>query len=229
MTTAKELREQSAKGILAPPRTVTLPATAFATSWLNRPHGPMTVGLRRLSADELLAAEVKGRGRAQEIFPHASPFDPARIETAEIVRFHFILGKALCDPHDYRKNLWLDQQELASPNMLPVGPSKMVEPMRFTRDGLHRLFDELEILAIEGNPTWPEATDDELEDLGASLLDGSFIDDMEDVVDPGATEEDFRMHLDEFERDLRRFLKHIIEMRRNGPRTSMTAAVDTNH
>ncbi len=228
MTTAKEMRTQGATNILAPPRTVVLPPTAFATAWLNRPRGPMTVGLRRVSADELLAAEVRGRTRAQEIFPNSSPFDPARIETAEIIRFHFVLGKALCDPHDYRKNLWLDQQELSSSNMLPVGPSKMVEPMRFTRDGLHRLFDELEILSIEGNPTWPEATDEELEELGVALLDGSFLEDLEEVIDPGASEEEFRMIRDEYECDMRRFLKHIIEMRRNGPRSPMMAAADTS-
>lgn len=228
MTTAKQMREQGAKNVLAPPRTVVLPASAFATSWLSRPHGPMLVGLRRVSADELLAAEVRGKARAQEIFPNSSPFDPARVEVAEIVRFHFILGKALCDPQDYRKSLWIDQQELSSPNMLAMGPSKMIEPMRFTRDGLHRLFDELEILAIEGNPTWPEATDDEIAELGVSLLDGSFIEDLDDVIDPGASEEDFKALRDEYECDMRRFLKHVIEMRRTGPRTPMMAAADAH-
>ncbi len=224
MSTAKQLREADEKTAHAPPRVVLLPPSAFASTWDNRPNGPMQVGLRRISADELLAADIKGKGRAQEIFPTLSPFDPYRLEVAEIVRFHVILGKALCDPKDVRKPLWRDQQELASENMLPRGPTGNVEPMRFTRDGLGRLFDELEVLNIEGNPTWPEATDEELEELAQSILDGSFIEDLDAIVDPGATEEDFAANRSEFEGDVRRFMKHIIELRRNGPKTSMGSA-----
>jgi hypothetical protein len=227
MSTAKQLREATEKTVHAPPRIVELPPSAFASTWDHRPNGPMQVGLRRISADELLAADIKGKARAHEIFPALSPFDPYRLEVAEIVRFHVILGKALCDPKDVRKPLWRDQQELASDNMLSRGPTGSVEPMRFTRDGLGRLFDELEVLNIEGNPTWPEATDDELEELANSILDGSFIEDLESVVDPGATEEDFAQMRSEFEGDIRRFAKHIIELRRNGPKTMMGSAALT--
>lgn len=187
----------------------------------------MSVGLRRISADELLAADVKGKTRAQELYPTLSPFDPVRLEAAEIVRFHVILGKALCDPRDGRKPLWRDQQELAGENMLPRGPSGTVEPMRFTRDGLGRLFDELEVLNIEGNPTWPEATDDELEELAHSILDGSFLEDIDDVLDVCVSEEDFIRMRNEFEGDVRRFAKHLIELRRGGPKAQMGSSVIT--
>jgi hypothetical protein len=95
--------------------------------------------------------------------------------------------------------------------------------MRFTRDGIGRLFDELEVLNIQSNPTWPEATDDELEELAQAILDGSFIDDLSDVVDPCATEDEHIQARDAFESDLRRFAKHLIELRKNGPKTSMAS------
>lgn len=228
MSTAKQIVDASASTVHAPPRVVVLPPSSFADSWQSRPTYPLMVGLRRISADELLAADVKGKARAQEIFPALSPFDPYRLEVAEIVRFHVILGKALCDPRDARKPLWRDQQELAGENMLPLGPSGLVVPMRFTRDGLGRLFDELEVLNIEGNPTWPEATDDELVELAHSILDGSFVEDIEDALDVGATEEDFVRTRNDFEGDVRRFAKHLIELRRGGPKTQMGSNVTTD-
>jgi hypothetical protein len=96
---------------------------------------------------------------------------------------HYLLGYVLCSPRDTNAPLFAVQVEGANIQdgtlmLCDVEPHEPGDPavvsLRFSDEGIARLWDEYDALCIRQSPVWPEATPEELSRLGARLADGSF-------------------------------------------------------
>lgn len=183
----------------APPRVVTLPPTAFVDAWRGRPQGPYKVGLRRISADEQEFAKKEAVERADILFPNLAHDDQVWLETFDVILLHVTLSYVLVQPDDVQKPLWQRadggswvQLDMNTSEGLAAArnPSGVVVSTRFTKEGLGRLFDELNILSVLNNPLWPEIDDSDVEELGEELYTGMFFADLDAPARATETEED---------------------------------------
>lgn len=165
----------------APPRVVKLPPTCFVDSWSGRPTSPIPVGLRRASAGETELASKEAVRKTDELFPelivrHHDPVWKAAYDTALL---HILLSYTLTRPDDVDQPLWpkMDGAEWITRLNTSEGltfarnPSGMAVSRRFTVQGLGRLYDEVNALAVLDNPLYPELDDEQVVDFFAGILD----------------------------------------------------------
>jgi hypothetical protein len=120
-----------------------------------RPKGDLTIGIRLPSE----SAERDIRKRAMsEGAENSDEFN------RQVVILY--CAKAICDPND---------QEKSHPDF--AMPDEQL-PRAITGQALSRVFDFVERLRIEQSPTFPEASDAELQQLGRLLLDGADFDEI---------------------------------------------------
>jgi hypothetical protein len=137
----------------------------FAESWGRRPTGAFDVGLRVPSEQEYLNASAEAEAAQAEAIAKALK-DPecsdARAEELG-VRAHnqklvtFCVARGVCNQHNV---------------MLPHPYFELPDdeiPLALKSKAIERIFDEIERLAIDQSPVFPEATELELLEL-AELL-----------------------------------------------------------
>lgn len=147
------LRGQSGK--IAPPRTLTLPASIFASDWGARPKDSIAVGLRSLSEGDLQTSTSEATKFALGVHPEGGE---AFVDAYNDALIRWALARGLCDPNDVH-------------GPCPVLPLPDEEAVRcaFTKAGARWIFDELERLQIETSPIYPEADEDDIRALGDFL------------------------------------------------------------
>lgn len=196
-----------------PPHTFTLGPGAWASLYPKRPSGPVAVGMRRLSADAYLAASLEATEKANEYVPDVGHEDEKWLECHDILLLHFLIGAALCSPMDVAINFFGEYQDGAA----MVGPAPSGEGAAstyFSSEGMARLYDELTILGVIDSPVWPEATDDDLTELGVALQAGTFL---PSAPDDGTDEDGAdKAKSEALCANLRRLLGYVIQIRRDG-------------
>jgi len=199
----------------APPMQVLLRPSCFSESLEGRPRETVKVGLRRATADELLNAHLEAAKKADEYHPDHDRTGMVWQTTYQTLRFHYILGYVLTDEEDVTETpaFW-DFQD----GSVMIGPSPTgqgVVSRFFTRDGLGRLYDALELLTLKDNPTWPLATNVQIENMIDQIDEGTFFTSIapgEGPGDPDAQEER-RLSV---ERQIRRLLGYVIHLHDTG-------------
>ncbi len=169
-----------------PPMHVLLRPSCFSERWENRPTETVKVGMRRATADELLTAHIEAAAKANEYHPGEDRADAIWQTTYQVIRFHYVLGYVLTDPDDVTDvpMLWSFQDGSIMISPSPTGGSAISR--FFTSEGLGRLHDALELLTLDNNPTWPLATNTQIEGLADQLDDGTFF----ATIAPGAGPDD---------------------------------------
>lgn len=130
-----------------PATVVPLPPSAWNPTYEDRPTVEAAIGIRMAGHKELMKARAEA-AKVAKGHPDAARFDEELIVVT--------LGVCLCDPNDARKPYF----EMADEEVRRA----------LTDDGIAHLWQEFERAKIETSPTRPEATDDDLGDLGAMLL-----------------------------------------------------------
>lgn len=197
-----------------PPHTFTLGPGAWASTYTKRPLTPVVIGMRRLSADTYLSAMLEATTKADEYLGEVGHEDPKWLEAYDILFLHLLIGAALCSPEDVTRNYFGEFQDGSA----MVGPAPSGEgacSAYFTSDGIARLYDELTVLGVLDNPVWPEATDEDLAELGACLIDGSFLAALAPPPDGEEVDEEAEERARE-EANLRRLLGYVIQRRKDG-------------
>ena len=144
-----------ASGVVPPPAVMLIHNAELSAEYRMvtgepRPKGDLTIGIRLQSE----SAERDIRKRALE----SGPEESEAFDRQAIILY---CAKAICDPND---------QEKSHPDF--AMPDEQL-PRAITGQALSRLFDFVERLRIEQSPTFPEASDAELQQLGRLLLDGA--------------------------------------------------------
>lgn len=194
-----------------PPHVVTLPPSAFVATWAARPVEPYQIGLRLASAAEHIQIAAEATVRTNRLMHGMGPGDPRWMAVYEVCRIHYLLGLVMTAPDDVRCPRWTfqdgtlvlhDKQGEPKPGELPVVST------RFSDEGVARMADEYEALSIRLSPTWERATNDELQRLGARLVDGSF---MRDLDEAQADAEVMGINA-----QIRRLFSYVIHLRGHG-------------
>lgn len=146
----------------APPRTVTLPVTAFGDTWKGKPDTDVAIGLRLISSDVVENARAAARKQAREW--HCDK-ETGRIldEDAYIDAYNdgFMrrcVARATCDVND-----------IAEP-YFKFAENTVREAL--TVEGVRRLWDELLILHAENSVAIAPADDADIERMARVLLHG---------------------------------------------------------
>jgi hypothetical protein len=158
---------------------VALPPSCFTEAWGNRPAVPYEVGLRRASAGEAELANKEACAKVDELFPELKNYhhDPVWKQAYDIALLHYLLSYTLTRPEDVDQPLWprMDANDWVGRANTSEGlsiarnPTGQMVSLRFTTDGVGRLYDEMHILALENNPLYPELDDEEIASLFSRL------------------------------------------------------------
>lgn len=204
--------------IQKPPHTFELPPRAFSSRWAGRPTTALLVGLRIASAEERLLAATEATERADRLLPGRDHADRRWAATYEVSWIHYLLGHVLTSPNDVNAPLWAVQDgTLLLCEQEPHAPGdSAVVSMRFSDEGIARVWDEYDALCIRESPVWPEATDDEVKRLGARLVDGSFFEGLDAAADNPEAK-----HV---AAQLRRLLHYVVHLRGHGRESAVRAA-----
>lgn len=181
-----------------PSRTVEVVGDSFVPTM--RPREPITVGLRRLSADEFETAHATAVRKADELHK-ANPLaheDPEWRKSYEGYWLRVVLGRALCKPTNAIEPMWPFQRDPAV-----IGTILSLE-------GMGRLYDALEPLMVTGDPTRRELTNEEVEAMAEELLDGTFFEAIDVAALPEADRDVRRAGV---ERQVRRLLAFVCDLR----------------
>jgi hypothetical protein len=143
-----------------PPRVLSLPPSAFADTWKDKPAQPTRVGIKRIAEADQRAARVEAAKKADALHPSCTHDDPIWVEAYNQALMHACIGFALTQPEDLTQPLWSLQFD--------------VLPHRLAEGGVERLFDELELLTVLDSPSRPEASDAALADFTERLRSGAF-------------------------------------------------------
>jgi hypothetical protein len=205
-----------------PPHTFTLGPRSFVATWSGRPTGPLKVGMRLASGDEQHRIAAEATARADLLLPKRSHEDPRWMTIYDVARIHYLLGTVLTHPTNVNAPLWGTAPDAAHVGeqdgtmMMREAGAKEGDPSlvstRFTDDGLARLMDEYDALAIRTSEVWPELSAEDVRKLGARLEDGSFFDGLDVAAKSGNT--DARLAAAQ----LRRLLSYVVQLRTYGPR-----------
>lgn len=147
-----------------PDRVIKLHPTAWSEKWPERPEYPMDVGVRRISEQDQMNARIEATRAADRAHPDDRRASQEWLDTYNQAVMHGCIAHALCRHDNRHEPLFKMQTE--------------VLPSRLTTAGVERLFDELELITVIEGPTRPEATAEELYDLGNDLVSGEFWQDM---------------------------------------------------
>ncbi|WP_394849702.1 hypothetical protein LZC95_19895 [Pendulispora brunnea] len=153
---ASTAREQAAK---RPRRCIVLSPAAFADTWSERPSEDVAVGLRLLAERDLQAAKLEASRWVERLYSRddGTLRDPETATEAwndALIRWACAL--AMCDPNDVTRPYFRAAEDTIA--------------IALTPDAIRRVWDALEAFHAEESPVAPEATDDEIEELGWSLL-----------------------------------------------------------
>lgn len=143
-----------------PAAIVTLAPSAFADDWPHRPAKSVAVGLSLLSDRDIQTCRAEARKEADEMFPGARLGDDDWIESRNDALMRWAISLSLCDAND------------ASQTYLHMQDEDRVKSA-FTPQGVRHLWDELERATISQSPVRQQATDDDVEELGRLLIDGT--------------------------------------------------------
>lgn len=140
---------------------VTLPPSAFASTFAKRPTSDVAVGIRCISERDVLTAKLEATRAIVEQLGEDGRMAPAeRIEIWNDSFLRILVHRATCEPND---------------NSLPLelfGIDDQTVRDALTPEAMKRLWDEVEAFMISGSPVWAEATDDDLDALGVTLSAG---------------------------------------------------------
>lgn len=136
------------------PRVISIPPEYFAEDWEGRPIAAFDVGLRVASESDAHNIEVEAQRAADQADGDVSVYNRSLIALC--------VARGFCDPRDVTANHPFFE--------LP----EEVVPFAFKPNSLRRIFDEIERLAIEQSPLFPEATAEEAGALVTALADGAF-------------------------------------------------------
>jgi len=164
------LRPGAAEAMLRPPdpeapdRVIDFHPTGWSEKWIERPNAPIKVGIARIGEHHQMAARSAAIATADRLHPKGGRDSREWLESFNQALMHGCIAAALCKPHNRHEALWPQQAELL--------------PVRVTTAGAERLFDELELVTVIEGPTRPEATSEQLFELGDDLTTGLFWQDM---------------------------------------------------
>lgn len=206
------MKAADVKLVQKPPRVFTLGPRSWSTRWTGRPTGPVDMGLRIASADERLRAASEAAERTKLLLPSFSPGEPCWDATYQVCWIHYLLGMVMTSPADVNAPFWAAQDGSLllceqEPHELGAPP---VTSLRFSDDGLARIWDEYDALCIAHSPIWPEVSAVEAQKLGARLADGTFFADVDSASKAGNAE---ARHVGA---QLRRLLQYVIHVRTHG-------------
>jgi hypothetical protein len=134
-----------------PAATVSLPPSAWASSWPKAPREAVALGLRLLSEEETLTCVAES---AKEAVAGGRSGQEA-VERQNESLLCWVIGYAACDPNDATKPYFA------------FGDNDVRRAL--TPEALRRLWDELERATAAASPVTPQATDDDLVDLSILL------------------------------------------------------------
>jgi hypothetical protein len=207
--------EEEKPSPFAPPLVVNVPPSAWSDVWVEHPKEIVKLGLRRITADALLAAHVEAAKKADEYLPDEEHESALWQITQQTIRLHIVLCYALTDPTDYRSPPMLWGHQDGTMWVLPEPSGEGIISARFTREGIAMLYDALEIVAVKDNPTYPVLGDAETERLGEELVDGTFFASITPGVGPD--DDDSREERRALvETQIRRLLGYVDHLRRTG-------------
>lgn len=141
-----------------PDHVVTLPPSAFAETYADRPREPFPVGIRRISEGELGEARAEGQKKADRKHPSLAAGDPIWNDAYNQALMHHAIAAGTCMPDDVDQPRW----EMAYDTV----------PLVLAPAGAARLFDEIEMLQIIDSPLSLETTPAEEAQLSELLLSG---------------------------------------------------------
>jgi hypothetical protein len=191
---AFRVAKDAAQAVPLPPRTVTLPASAWATSYPDRPLGDVEVGLRLYSEADAVQVRAAAAQRAWRDHPQESD-EEERVLAGNGAVMALLVARAACKPDDARVPFF---------GHATMGGADDLVPLALTPKGIEFLFDHLNTLLLEESPSMPEADDEELGWL-AEVLGG------------GEEQGDVWAGLDAIEqRRARKLIGAAIEMMRGG-------------
>lgn len=146
----------------APVRVVTLPLSAWASQYQDRPAGDVQIGLRRYAEGEAVRARAAASQIAWKLHPERGDSD-ARDEAYNGLVMAKLVAWSCCDPRDVSISYFGTATGIGAEDVLPLALSPK---------GIEWLFGELDALLTEEGPTAPEADDDDLAWLSGALAEG---------------------------------------------------------
>jgi hypothetical protein len=149
----------TAPTVQKPARVVTLPRSAWAPSWPDRPEADVEVGLRLPPEALLVGARAEAARKAWRLHPEPADED-GRVEAYNSFVMAAVVAHAACSPEDETAPYF---GELAVDNA----------PLALTADGLQHLFEQLDLFAAETSASIPEADDALLAALADALQTGA--------------------------------------------------------
>ena len=157
MPTHSAFQQFQRKAAQKPARVVVISPAEFSDQADKRPETDIAVGLRRLSETSEQGAMVEAAKRARELWPEGSANEDL-IAAANEALLCIVVARSLCDPNDVSRGH----------SAFPAAEDTL--PKMLTSRAIRRLWDEIELMAIETSPLQPEATDEQLEALAVDLL-----------------------------------------------------------
>ena len=134
---------------------VPVPPSAFADTWLRKPHGLVKMGLRLISEAELTIAQGAAAKTALELVPEPDTFE-LRVEAFQDNLITNVLAQVLVQADDITQPYFAPAPEALIRGALNAG-------------GIRHLWAAYSALAIADGELAPEATAEELATLGATL------------------------------------------------------------
>lgn len=137
-----------------PPKVITVPPSAFASEWRDRPTEPVEIGLRTLADGETETARAEAAKRALRIHPEDRDL---AVDCFNDALLRWLIARATCSPDDVREPYFRAAEDTVR--------------FALSTEGVKLLSHELEVFTLETSPMYPPAKDDELLDLAALLED----------------------------------------------------------
>ena len=143
-----------------PPLVVEVPVTSWADTCLDKPTGPVEIGLRLISESEAASARSEAAKKAWRAHPLEADED-ARVEAYNGALMAIALGRATCQADDINVAFreWPCPADMIALAMTPAG--------------IELLYGHLDTLTMAEAPSMPEASDDDIAAVATALLDGS--------------------------------------------------------
>lgn len=158
MSSFDEISAELDQGAVAPPRVVSLPLSAWKSTYSGRPERDVKIGLRLPGQDDTDTVETE----ALKALQHAAKNgDEAAVRAYNESKLLNIVALCICDPFDVNKAHDLFET-----------PNAILE-IALTPQGIRRLFDEIERLQIETSPIFREASDEELNTFALMINEGA--------------------------------------------------------
>lgn len=143
---------------------VTLPPSAFASTFSRRPTADVAVGIRCISGRDVLTAKLEAtRAVTSYLGEGWRQGDGGANEVWNDVMIRVLVHRGTCDPND--RTIPFDLFGLDDENVKEA----------LTAEATKRLWDEVEAFALSVSPAWPAASEAELERLKAALTEERLI------------------------------------------------------